>query len=197
MLKKYSELFAGGFFISVGILIAVQIPSIKLMKVVMDSRLVPKICVILLIAFGLGLIIQGLFILRQERKIKLDRNDEQNTVQINVTGTGETKTVPQNPVVDDSIDSNKKAAFDRLGKWAGPARAGVCFIFVGVFILMLQPFGFILSGIIYLICSFLVTGPTSKMKSPILYIVAIVAPVSVYFLFVHVFKVLLPAGAIW
>jgi hypothetical protein len=197
MLKKYSELFAGGFFILSGIVIAVQIPSIRLMKVVMDSRLVPKICVVLLIAFGIILLLQGLSLLHRERKASFDNANGRAAAKKDILGTDQTKMVQTGHDGTLLENSNERGAFDKLGKWAGPARAGICLLLFGIFILMLQPFGFILSGIIYLIGSFIVTVPTRKVKSPVLYIIGTFAPIAVYVLFVYAFKVLLPKGTIW
>jgi hypothetical protein len=46
------------------------------MRVVMDFRLVPKICVILLFTFGIILILQGLSLLRHKRKIRFGKAAE-------------------------------------------------------------------------------------------------------------------------
>ena len=192
MIKKYSELFAGAFFVLVGIVIAVQIPSIKLMYVVMDSRLVPKICVVLLIGFGAFLVIQSLFLIHNKKKAR-EKTGELAT-KGSISDVNQQETVQEE---SQKTDSQLKPAFGRLGKWAAPARAGVSLILFGIFIVLLQPLGFILSGIIYLISSFFVMAPTSKIKSPALYIIGVTVPVTVYFLFVYVFKVLLPRGTIW
>jgi putative tricarboxylic transport membrane protein len=165
MLKKWSNLFAGVFFIAAGIVIALQIPSIRVMKVAMDSKLLPKVCVVFLVGFGIVLVLQDL--------LEFWRNNRQN------------------------VEGAPVAYMTRSMTRVNVLRGWLCVVLFGIFILLLRPAGFIVAGIFYLLTTFFVVTPKEKWKSVWLYVWAIVVPVVVFMLFVHVFRVLLPSGTIW
>lgn len=159
MVRKNSDLFAGLLFIIVGALIATQLSSIRITEIAMDSRMMPKICMILL--FGLG----GVLIVKWGIERLLRRKREEKT-------TGE------------------KA--DRMGS----LRVLLCLAIFGAFVALMHPIGFIVAGILYLLLTFFVIVPDAVHKKG-LYIIALLVPVAVYFLFTGAFHLILPTGTVW
>lgn len=60
MIRKYSNLFSGGLFLGLALLLGISIPTIKRGKLDSDPRLFPVIVVVLLTVFGGLLLISGL-----------------------------------------------------------------------------------------------------------------------------------------
>jgi hypothetical protein len=196
MLKKFNNSFAGIFFIIVGIIVAIQIPSIRVMKVAMDSKLLPEICVALLIVFGVSLLIQDLIFGRDNRRrekvsfgMAFPATERLSEEQDKAEGTGVEK--------ENEIKSEKTNILVFSEKQLGIIRVTLCIVFLANFILLLRPVGFIAAGILYLLTTFFVLTPKEKWKSVTFYILGIVVPIVVYVLFVYAFKVLLPIGTIW
>lgn len=159
MIKRNSDFFAGLLFIVVGALIATQLSSIRISTIAMDSRMMPKICMILL--FGLG----GILVVKWGIEKLLSRKSEEEA-------------------------SDEKA--DRMGS----LRVLLCLVIFGAFVALMHPIGFIAAGIIYLLLTFFVIVPDAVHKKG-LYIIALLAPVAVYFLFTGAFHLILPTGTIW
>lgn len=67
-------------------------------------------------------------------------------------------------------------------------------IIILLYIILMQPLGFILSTTIYLITQIFVLTPKEYFKSIRVIIIAVVTSVVVYYLFVYFFYLLLPAG---
>lgn len=159
MVRKHSDLFAGLLFVAVGALIATQLSSIRITEIAMDSRMMPKICMILL--FGLGAVLIVKWAVEQLLRRKSGEK------------TPEEKT-------------------DRMGV----LRVLLCLVIFGVFIALMRPVGFIAAGIVYLLLTFFVIVPDAVHKKG-LYIISLVVPVAVYFLFTGAFHLILPVGTIW
>jgi hypothetical protein len=197
MLKKFNNSFAGIFLIIVGIVIALQIPSIKVMKVAMDSKLLPKVCVVLLVFFGIILIIQDLVEFWQTNQ---QRKNAANTSDLPTAKKSAESLSATEKIVTyggDRPESGVPVISIWLKEWIGIIRVALCVMSLAIFVLMLRPFGFIISGIFYLLLTFYLLTPKEKWKSIWFYVVALIMPVLVYFLFVHTFNVLLPFGDIW
>lgn len=75
MIRKNSDLFSGILFIGIAIAMATQIDKIKIVELAMDSRLMPQIIVVLLLAFGIPLLIRGLLHLRRGKGEPVERLD--------------------------------------------------------------------------------------------------------------------------
>jgi len=73
-MEKHDKLWSGCLFVFVAVIFAVQIPSIKLTTIAGTSRLLPTIVCVMLFAFGLPLIVQGLMELRAEKSEKKDND---------------------------------------------------------------------------------------------------------------------------
>ena len=197
MVKKFNNSLAGLFFIMVGIAIARQIPSIRVMKVAMDSKLLPQICTILLIGFGIVLLFEDLIdIYNNKKKTKISIT---NPILPTAKQTFEEpdKTEKATIIENKYLEKNETSISSLWEKWIGTIRVVLCVVFLVFFLLLLRPVGFIIAGIFYLLVTFYVLTPIEKWKSAGLYILAVITPVLVYYLFVHVFQVLLPTGTIW
>lgn len=92
--------------------------------------------------------------------------------------------------------ATKENAEPKDEKTKGVLRALLCAALIAVFILLLNPVGFIPAGIIYLFCTFLVLVPQGY-KNRVVYIVSILFPIAVYFIFTKAFSIILPKGTIW
>lgn len=170
MQKKHDDLFAGLLFVAVAILVATQLSSIKITDIAMGSRMLPNICMILLFALGGILIVKWLI----ETALNRKRANAESATE----------------------ENNKNVPKDSKITWAPTLRVLLCIFFFAVFVALMKPIGFILSGIIYLACSFAVIVPNAFKKKP-MYVISIVVPVAVYFLFTEAFSLLLPTGTLW
>ncbi len=67
-----------------------------------------------------------------------------------------------------------------------------------VYISLIEPLGFLIASVLYLFVQFLYLTPSDKLKKPKTYVVygliALVASGGIYFLFLNVFNLILPAG---
>jgi hypothetical protein len=70
-------------------------------------------------------------------------------------------------------------------------------VLLAVFAFFLPVVGFIIGGIVYLAGSFFLFAPKEKWNIPVFLVLAITIPVSVYFLFTNVFRMVLPSGTLW
>lgn len=170
MQKKHDDLFAGILFIVIAILVATQLSDIKITDIAMDSRMLPNICMILLFCFG------GILVIKWAVEQLVSRKNAASCSEAEGGG--------------------KEPAPDRKAAWKPVLRVFLCLVIFALFIALMKPIGFILSGIIYLICSFAVIVPNALRKKP-MYIISVIVPVAVYYLFTEAFSLLLPTGTLW
>lgn len=168
MLKKYSDLSAGILFIIIAVLIAVQLPSIKITQIAMTSKLMPQICMYLLLTFGIMLIIKWMFFWMKR---------------------GQANGMEEDGFTKQESKYSKKSMAPYL-------RVILCLVLFGIFIAILRPIGFVLAGIFYLLSTFFILVPKGYHKKTV-YVISIISPIVVYLLFTQIFNVILPTGTIW
>ena len=82
---------------------------------------------------------------------------------------------------------NKKAAL----------RIVLSLLMFALFAFLLPLAGFIIAGIVFLLGSIFLLAPKKNWNIPVFFILSVSIPVSVYFLFTNVFRMLLPVGILW
>lgn len=166
MKKKYEDLWAGILFVAIGILVSTQLGSIKLTNIAMTSRMLPEMCTYILIGLGIIEIIKWFL-----QYHKLNKTEE-----------AENKT--------EGSETSAK------GKYMPTVRVIACLALFAIFIFLLKPCGFIVSGIVYLLATFFVIVPKGY-KNMKVYLISILFPIAVYFIFTKAFSIILPTGTLW
>lgn len=172
------DLFAGLFFMGVAVLYLIgtfSIPSYSVFGVFsFDSTVIPRVLSALTFIFGLGQALSG----------------HGRWKEANSKGQGEDGTkarVGTEPAAKEDFTNGEKIN-----------KKSICFtiLFLGGYIVFLDRIGFILMTSIYLITQMLLLTQSGARKKMALTIVplSVVFSASVYFLFVNVFALILPAG---
>lgn len=63
-----------------------------------------------------------------------------------------------------------------------------------VYVILLNPLGFVLSSVIYMVAQMIVLCPKDEQKPVLFVIIAIVAAVAIYYIFRNTLNLMLPAG---
>jgi putative tricarboxylic transport membrane protein len=89
--------------------------------------------------------------------------------------------------LSEPVGEKKKSNSDMAGGW-------LSILLVGIYVATFKPVGFIVSTIIYLFLQMLVLTPKDKRNIPQLAIIAIIAPLFIYVMFVYALNTPLPKG---
>lgn len=136
-------------------------------KLTVSSAMFPRVVAVLFLLVGIPLTIQGIIQLIKSRA----DND-----------TSSLKESIHSLFSRESIKKLEKPLFT--------------FLLVVIFVMMLKPFGVMVSGTVYLFLTFLLLIPKEKRNWFLIVVVAVAVPVFIFFLFTKAFHMTLPTGTI-
>lgn len=85
------------------------------------------------------------------------------------------------------VGEKKTSNSDMAGGW-------LSILLIGAYVVAFRPIGFIIDTIVYLFLQMLVLTPKEKRNIPLLGVIAVVAPLCIYTLFVYAINTPLPKG---
>lgn len=85
------------------------------------------------------------------------------------------------------VGEKKKSNSDMAGGW-------LSILLIGAYVVAFQPVGFIIDTMVYLFLQMLVLAPKERRNLPLLGIIAVLAPLCIYTLFVYAINTPLPKG---
>lgn len=85
------------------------------------------------------------------------------------------------------VGEKKESNSDKAGGW-------LSILLIGAYVVAFRPVGFIIDTAVYLFLQMLVLTPKEKRNIPLLGVIAIVAPLCIYTLFVYAINTPLPKG---
>ncbi|SMP66174.1 tripartite tricarboxylate transporter TctB family protein [Anoxynatronum buryatiense] len=90
-------------------------------------------------------------------------------------------------IIDKNVETRKKSNADMAGGW-------MTIVLLGLYVVTFSRLGFIVSTAIYLFLQILVLKPKEKKNYHMMGAIAVVMPVVIYTLFVHIINMPLPRG---
>lgn len=179
-MNKKKELYSSIFFIVVSIMYFIGATSIKSYnafgEVGINSSTIPKILGGLLFVLSIVNLINSIISYRKTNETDIDEDKEMSIFDQSIKAEEE---------LEESMTENKRATV-------------LTFVFLIIFALFLEPLGFIIMSIFFLISQMTLLTPKNirKKRLPSISIISLIFSVLVYVLFTKGFSLILPAGII-